>query len=148
MKSVSILNKWTEIKPENDPPKPRSGHTCSLYKDRLLFVFGGVDNEDVMNGLFQYDIYTNVREIGRMSDYPTSIIQLQFYRSKMTDFHFRLGRKLILKMILYLQVSTELPINEDDNYEFLTLFNHIERASHAMACNEEQNKLYLFGGVD
>jgi Uncharacterized protein conserved in bacteria len=73
MKSISILNSWTEIKPKPDNncwPPARSGHCCVIFQDRFLYVFGGMGKEEALNDMYEYDTFVNV-----LKSFPSLIFQ-------------------------------------------------------------------------
>ena len=63
MKRITFINSWYELKPEStmdEWPSPRSGHACVIYKDSLLYVFGGTTGNETLNDMYEYNIETNV----------------------------------------------------------------------------------------
>lgn len=64
MSNITSENIWYRVKPqqpEAELPCPRSGHTAIFYKHTLLFIFGGLTNEDALNDMFVYDLMRNVK---------------------------------------------------------------------------------------
>jgi len=53
-------------------PQSRSGHTCALYCNRLLYVFGGFDGSNCFDDLYVLDLETRQwRRIEASGDCPT-----------------------------------------------------------------------------
>lgn len=70
MKSTSIVNSWQEIKPRSESdvwPSPRSGHACVVFKSHFLFLFGGMDNRDALNDMYQYNFLSSVPSLFKNS---------------------------------------------------------------------------------
>mmetsp|Transcript_65944 Transcript_65944/g.146034 ORF Transcript_65944/g.146034 Transcript_65944/m.146034 type:complete len:849 (+) Transcript_65944:137-2683(+) len=47
---------WEFLECEGEAPASRSGHTCSLHKNRYLYVFGGFDGTTCFDDLFVLDL--------------------------------------------------------------------------------------------
>lgn len=54
-------NTWIKIIADNAPP-PRSGHCCALL-DNDFYVFGGLNQTEVMNDLYQFNLIEKVNSI-------------------------------------------------------------------------------------
>lgn len=63
MTNISSENVWYQVKyqqKENEIPCPRSGHTAVFFRNSLLFVFGGLTDQDALNDMHVYNLHTNV----------------------------------------------------------------------------------------
>ena len=49
---------WKQIDPLGDVFSPRTGHTAA-HIDGKIYVFGGSDNENVLNDLHAFDVNTS-----------------------------------------------------------------------------------------
>ena len=47
---------WEFLDCDGDAPPSRSGHTCALYQDRYLYVFGGFDGTNCFDDLWCLDL--------------------------------------------------------------------------------------------
>jgi len=47
---------WEFLECEGDLPQSRSGHTCSLHKNRYLYIFGGFDGSNCFEDLHMFDL--------------------------------------------------------------------------------------------
>ena len=53
------LRKWVKVRVGGDTNyTPRTGHECISYKNKI-YLFGGTDDDERRNDLYQYDIYKN-----------------------------------------------------------------------------------------
>ncbi|CEL92730.1 unnamed protein product [Vitrella brassicaformis CCMP3155] len=51
---------WDKLECTGELPANRSGHTCVLYKERYLYVFGGFDGANCFDDVYELDIDTRV----------------------------------------------------------------------------------------
>ncbi len=51
---------WECLKCRGQLPPSRSGHTCTLYRERYMFVFGGFDGTTCFDDLYLLDLQTLV----------------------------------------------------------------------------------------
>lgn len=54
-----MLGKWVKLKLKGEINfTPRTGHECIGYKNKI-YLFGGTDDNEKRNDLYEYDIYYN-----------------------------------------------------------------------------------------
>ena len=70
-KQIPIF-RWQKIAGTGKKYTPRTGHECIIYQEKI-YLFGGMDDDDRRNDLYQFDIYTNVWEkMISQGDIPSS----------------------------------------------------------------------------
>eukprot|EP00928_Gymnodinium_smaydae_P016522 TRINITY_DN16210_c0_g2_i1.p1 TRINITY_DN16210_c0_g2~~TRINITY_DN16210_c0_g2_i1.p1 ORF type:complete len:933 (+),score=181.92 TRINITY_DN16210_c0_g2_i1:190-2799(+) len=52
--------RWEFLDCEGDVLQSRSGHTCALYRNRYLYIFGGFDGSNCFDDLYVLDLETKV----------------------------------------------------------------------------------------
>lgn len=63
---------WELLKCDGEVPQSRSGHTCALYQNRYLYIFGGFDGSSCFDDLYVLDLETRLwRRIEAGGDRPT-----------------------------------------------------------------------------
>lgn len=63
---------WEFVNVDGEVPQSRSGHTCSLHKNRFLYVFGGFDGSSCFDDLYVLDLETRRwRQIEAGGDRPS-----------------------------------------------------------------------------
>ncbi len=63
MKQITSINSWHRITPgpeNNEWPSARSGHSCVIFRDLSLYIFGGMDENDSLRDMYEYNIPNNV----------------------------------------------------------------------------------------
>jgi len=126
MKQITSINSWHKITPDSENtewPSARSGHACVIFRDMFLFIFGGMDENDSLRDMYEYNIPNNV-----IGSFPFSVALSN-----------RNGEKFSRKIRYILQVL--------ENY-LLKFYSSKARASHAMVSIDQISKLYLSGGID
>jgi N-acetylneuraminic acid mutarotase len=58
-----IANTWDEIKVQGEVPKPRTGHSCVVYKNCLYYFGGKISSIQERNELWRYNINKNTFEL-------------------------------------------------------------------------------------
>lgn len=52
--------KWSKISNPGHPPSARDGHCCGLIKNKYMFVYGGIDeNDNNLSDVYLYDLETH-----------------------------------------------------------------------------------------
>jgi N-acetylneuraminic acid mutarotase len=63
---------WELVDCDGDVPQSRSGHTCAIYKNRFVYVFGGFDGSRCFDDLYCLDLdFRAWRKIEPNGDLPT-----------------------------------------------------------------------------
>jgi len=49
--------KWSKISTTGESPSARDGHCCGIFKEKFMFIYGGIDENDlILSDLFVYDL--------------------------------------------------------------------------------------------
>mmetsp|Transcript_122982 Transcript_122982/g.244717 ORF Transcript_122982/g.244717 Transcript_122982/m.244717 type:complete len:884 (+) Transcript_122982:125-2776(+) len=63
---------WEFLDCDGEVPQSRSGHTCALYQNRYLYIFGGFDGSNCFDDLYMLDLDTkDWRRIEAKGDRPS-----------------------------------------------------------------------------
>lgn len=63
---------WELLDCQGEVPQSRSGHTCALYNNRYLYIFGGFDGSSCFDDLYVLDLETRLwRRIEAGGDRPS-----------------------------------------------------------------------------